>query len=123
LAPPRPEPDVPAVRHVFRGAALQLQGDAVAPEVLLSGPAGTGKSLACLAKMHALAQAHPGFRGLIVRKTRESLTESTLVTFERDVLLPCPRYSYLAGGANRQTRHAYRYPNGSEIIISGLPVP
>ena len=58
------------------------------PEVLLAGAAGTGKSLAWLVKILTLCDKYPGARVLIVRKTRESLTESTLVTWERDVLGP-----------------------------------
>ena len=85
--------------------------------VLLSGPAGTGKSRAGLEKIHACALRWPGMRGLIVRKTRESLTESALVTFEAKVL---PEGSPIAAGAQRNARQAYRYPNGSEIIVAGL---
>ena len=55
------------------------------PEVLLSGPAGTGKSRACLEKMHAMAMATDGMRGLIVRKTATSLTSTALVTFREHV--------------------------------------
>ncbi len=89
-------------------------------EVLLSGPAGTGKSRACLEKLHLCALKYPGARGLIVRKTRASLTESALVTFEERVL---PPGSALAQGAGRAGRHAYRYPNGSEIVVAGIDRP
>jgi hypothetical protein len=37
------------------------------PEVLLAGPAGTGKSRAALEKLNFLALKYPGFRGLIVK--------------------------------------------------------
>lgn len=86
-------------------------------EVLLSGPAGTGKSRANLEKLHFCALKYAGMRGLITRKTRESMSESVLVTFEDHVL---PVGSRIAAGANRHTRQAYPYPNGSEIIVSGL---
>src|SRR5262249_30756032 len=86
-------------------------------EVLLSGPAGTGKSRACLAKLHLVALKYPGMRGCIVRKTRESLTESALVTFERDVV---PEGHPILGGARRNARQAYSYPNGSVIVVGGL---
>ena len=51
--------------------AFSMQGSAVTmwrdkgPEVLLSGPAGTGKSRVCLEKMHALMLKYPRSRGLI----------------------------------------------------------
>jgi PBSX family phage terminase large subunit len=59
-------------------------------------------------------------RGLIVRKTRESLTESALVTFEEKVL---PEGSSIALGPQRRLRQAYHYPNGSEIVIGGMDKP
>ncbi len=87
------------------------------PEVLLSGPAGTGKSRACLDRLHALALQYPGMRGLILRKTRESLTESALVTFEEKVL---GGSHPLASGAGRAHRKAYTYANGSVLVVAGL---
>ena len=90
------------------------------PEALISGPAGTGKSRACLEKIHAALLRWPGSRALAVRKTRESLTESALVTFETKVL---PPGDPIAAGAQRKMRQAYHYPNGSELIIGGLDKP
>lgn len=91
------------------------------PEFVLSGPAGTGKSRACLQKIHHHATEFPGSRYLIVRKTRASLTESALQTFERWVLgLDHP---ILADGPQRRFRQIYSYSNGSEIIIGGLDKP
>lgn len=116
LSPKQPEPPAVNLRFEPFGAARQLfeyQG----PEAVLSGPAGTGKSIACLYKLHFLASRVPGFRGLIVRKTRVSLTESGLVTFEGKVLPP--RHPALAG-PSRAMRQVYRYPNGAEIIVGGM---
>lgn len=101
------------------GAARQLWTDRRG-EVLISGPAGTGKSRACLEKLHAVCLRWPGARTLIVRKTRESLTESALVTFEDKVL---PAGSPLAAGPRRGTRQSYLYPNGSAIVVGGLDRP
>jgi hypothetical protein len=101
------------------GAALALM-NCRAPEVVIAGPAGTGKSRAVLEKLHICAQNYPGMRGLIVRKTRESLTESALVTFEEKVL---PEGSSIALGPQRRLRQAYHYPNGSEIVIGGMDKP
>ena len=52
-------------------------------ELLLSGAAGTGKSVGALMKLHALALKYGASRHLIVRKTHASLTASTLVTFRK----------------------------------------
>jgi len=42
------------------------------------------------------------------------------VTFERNVL---PKGSPILEGPTRATRHSYKYPNGSEIIIGGMDNP
>lgn len=86
-------------------------------EALLSGPAGTGKSRACLEKMHKAALKYPGARFLIVRKTKESLTESALFTYERYVL---GEDNPICSNMQRRSRQAYRYPNGAVIVVGGM---
>jgi hypothetical protein len=90
------------------------------PEIVMSGPAGTGKSRACLEKLHLCAMKYPGMRGLIVRKTRESLSEAALVTFEDKVL---HEYDPIKEGPRRNFRQAYHYSNKSEIVVGGLDKP
>src|SRR6266702_4087647 len=68
-----------------RGAALQLL-KSKRREVLLSGPAGTGKSTAGIQKLHICAQKYPRMRALIVRTTRTSITQTAMVTYEQKVL-------------------------------------
>jgi phage terminase large subunit len=87
------------------------------PEILLSGPSGTGKSRSALEKLHLAATKYPGMRGLIVRKTRESLTESALVTFEEKVV---PPGHPVLNGPRRNQRQVYLYPNGSSIVVGGM---
>lgn len=87
-------------------------------ECLAEGPAGTGKSLACLTKLHACAELYPGMRGLMLRKTRASQTESSLVTWEHEVVPP-GRLRQM-GMIQRRMRQSYVYPNGSEIVVGGL---
>lgn len=101
------------------GGALKLMRCRDA-EVLLEGPAGTGKSRSCLEKLHLCALKYPGMRGLIARKTRESMSESVLVTFETKVL---PPNSPIKDGPSRRMRQIYTYPNGSELVIAGLDKP
>jgi phage terminase large subunit len=60
-------------------------------------------------------------RALIVRKTRTSLSESALVTFERDVLgLDHPM---VVDGPRRPYRGSYRYENGSQVNTGGMDKP
>lgn len=105
---------------------LELRGENLdffrckAPEVLNSGPVGTGKSLTALTKLDIVATKYPGCRLAIVRKTRASLTQTALVTFEEKVLHP--GHPALKG-ANRENRSSYRYPNGSEIVVAGMDKP
>src|SRR5947207_8249 len=91
----------PAQRpYTAYGAAAQLWASR-APEIVVSGPAGTGKSRACLEKLHYCALKYRGMRGLIIRKTRESLSEAALVTFEEKVL---PEWSPIKEGPRRNFR-------------------
>jgi len=92
------------------------------PEICLEGPAGTGKSVSILWKIHRAAQRYPGMRALIVRQSRESMSQSTLVTFESHTLSPA-WYNTLARGMQRRVRQSYRYPNGSEVVCGGLDKP
>ena len=64
----------------------------------------------------------PGLRILVTRKTRESLTESVLVTYEQEVL-PLTGHRFIAEGTIRRVRQSYRYPNGTEWIVGGLDKP
>lgn len=89
-------------------------------ELMLVGPAGTGKTLSVLVKIDAAMRAYPGARTLIVRKVRADLAQSVLVTYERDVL---GYDNPICAGVQRETRHSYKYPNGSEVVVGGMDRP
>lgn len=97
------------------GAALELF-KSKAREVLLAGPAGTGKSRACLEKLNLIAMQAP-IRAAIVRKTRKSLTQSAMATLENKVL-PRPNQVRFHEGDQE-----YRYPSGARIMVAGLDDP
>jgi len=108
--------------HRYRpvGSALELF-NCRQSEILLSGAAGTGKSRACLEKMHAMALANPGMRGLIVRKTAVSLTSTALVTFREIVAKEALESGEVVFyGGSRQEAAGYRYGNGSFLTIGGM---
>jgi len=111
LAPP---PN--AITREPRGAALALLYDQ-SPELLIEGPAGTGKTLGVLTKLLICCEKYPGIRVLVVRKTRESCTESVLVEWETSCL---PPGCYLIDGPDRARRQRYTFANGSEIIVGGM---
>lgn len=139
-AGPRVEPKIPMGYHLpdtrAPGVARALRSDPSRPYrpfggmesafydnrviVGLSGPAGTGKSRCWLEKLHLICEMFPGARCLIVRKTRESLSEAALFTYETMVL---PQGHPLLDGARRSHRQHYLYPNGSEIVVAGLDKP
>jgi phage terminase large subunit len=114
-----------ALRHAYRprGAAAEVFA-CRAPEVLLSGPAGTGKSRAALEKLHAMMLANPGARGLIVRKTLVSLGSTGLVTWREKVAAESIAAGHVVWyGGSQQEAAAYRYSNGSTVVVGGLDKP
>lgn len=106
----------PAAKYNPRGGAKSLLG-CRDPVIVAVGPAGTGKTRAALEKVHWVLQKYPGSRGLLVRDTRASLTESALVTFENKVLTPG---ILVEQSVRRQFRHSYDYLNGSSLVLGGL---
>jgi hypothetical protein len=103
-----------------RGAALEVMSRRER-EVLLAGPAGTGKSRAALEKLNLLMLYNPGSRGLIVRKYLKSLGGTALDTWRKAVipeLLATKQVSYYGGSAEEPPQ--YRYTNGSVVLIGGL---
>jgi PBSX family phage terminase large subunit len=88
-------------------------------EVLLEGPAGTGKTLSCLWKIHSAALKYPRMRALVVRKTLVSLTASALVTFMNQVL-GSGNFGVPFTHGNKVKPAQFEYPNGSRIVVGGL---
>lgn len=96
-----------------------------APEVIIEGPYDTGKTITALQKLNILMAKYTGARGLMVRKTYQSLVNSAVVTwekrvhrnqFEEDANYPVRKY----GG---QWPVWYDYPNGARITLGGMDKP
>jgi phage terminase large subunit len=90
-------------------------------EVLMSGPAGTGKSRGCLEKLMVQALRYPKMRGLIVRKTAATLGSTALVTWRQHVvpeLMQAGQVTYYGGSAQEPPQ--FRFSNGSVICIAGM---
>jgi phage terminase large subunit len=91
------------------------------PEVLLSGPAGTGKSRACLEKLHAMCLLNPGMRAALLRKTAVSLGSTALVTYREHVAAEAIASGEVRWfGGSAQEAASYRYGNGSVIVVGGM---
>ncbi len=110
-------------RYRFRGAAAEL-AHRTEDEVVLSGPAGTGKSVAALHRVFELAVRHPGARALLVRRTLVSLTSSGLVTW-REKVAPASlaRGAVVYYSGSQEEPPQYRFWNGSKVMIGGMDRP
>jgi PBSX family phage terminase large subunit len=94
------------------------------PEVIVSGPAGTGKSRACLEKLLLMCLVNPGMKALIVRKTLASLGSTALATWRQHVAaqsLAAGHVDYYGGSAQEPAQ--YRFSNGSRVYIGGMDKP
>lgn len=102
-----------AIRYEPRGASLDFFS-CKDPEVLIEGPAGTGKSAGILQKYHLLALKYADCRILFLRKTRVSIRQSLQVTWERFI------HPEINGAKYHRDDSEYRYPNGSIVALGGL---
>lgn len=84
------------------------------PEILVEGPAGTGKSLGILQKVNLCALRYDGSRILCLRKTRVSIRQSLKITWENTVR------PHLNGVKYNKDDDEYRYPAGSIVAMGGM---
>jgi len=110
------EPLVQYMDYKPRGACKEIF-KCKQKELIIDGPFGTGKSRACLEKVNFCCEKYPNLRAAMVRKTRRSLTQSGIVTFEKRVM-PYPGYIPFHG-----MDQEYRYPNGSIMAVGGMDDP
>jgi len=90
-------------------------------EVLICGPRGTGKSIAVLHKVYLMLSMFPNARALILRKTRKSLTSSTIPTFENTILDPGPLKDFLLkSGGSHGYRQRYVFPHGASLELGSM---
>lgn len=111
------------VRFEPRGANVDLL-KCRDTEVAAVGRAGTGKTLAACWKMHLTAMQVPNLRGLMLRATHISLTSTTLVSFQRQVATQALADGSVRwfGGSGKDPA-AFRYANGSTILVAGGDKP
>lgn len=106
------------LRGIFAGPVAR------ADELLVAGPAGTGKSRGALEKLLLAALKYPGMRGLMVRKTAVSLTSTGLVTFREHVAEAAIRAGACEWyGGSSEKAAGYRFSNGSFIAVGGMDKP
>lgn len=122
-----------ALSHSYtpRGVAQDLFSDR-SRQVLVSGPAGTGKSRACMEKINMVCLLRPGTRVLMVRKTLASLTATGLVTWRDKVvpeLLAAGGVRFFGGNKEQPAQYKYRAdtvngtPHRSVVVVGGMDKP
>jgi PBSX family phage terminase large subunit len=82
--------------------------------LLLAGPAGTGKSRLAAEKLHGYMLKYPNSTGIALRKTRESMVNSTVLFLERTIIGRDPRVSH------KRDSHRFEYANGSVLAYGGM---
>lgn len=115
----------PAVHYEAHGASvipfLWLIGRERPPlEVMVVGPAGTGKSLGIGQFLLAFMDRYADAQILCLRKTRVSLNESFLDTWENEVL--GPGHEAIAD-LTRAHRRDYVLGNGARMVLGGMDRP
>lgn len=90
------------------------------PEVLVEGPAGTGKTLTDHLRIISLCELAPGSRHLYTRQVRADMGETVLKSLEAAL---GDSHPMVLGGASREHRKAYEFANGSQIVVAGLDRP
>jgi phage terminase large subunit len=83
------------------------------PIVLLAGPKGTGKTQVAAEKIHGYMMHYPDSMGLMIRKTRESMINSTVLFMER-MVIDDKRIQH------NERKHRWEYPNGSILAYGGM---
>lgn len=119
--------EAPTVRTEVRGAVARLWSLSEG-EVVISGPAGTGKTLGILLWIHQRCSTER-LRVLFLRKTQESLKASALVTFQEQVLhgfdgkrSVSDGVSYFGGNNITPAKFTYE-ETGSTIVLGGMDRP
>lgn len=110
--------DRSTVTYWPRGASAELFKHHES-EVIVAGPAGTGKTYGCLWRLHLAALKYPGMRGIMLRKVQEDLTASALVTYQERVL-GAGNFGVRPFGGSKIKPAGFQYPNGAELLIGGL---
>jgi len=84
------------------------------PVLLLTGSAGGGKSRVAAEKLHGYCLKYPKAQALMLRKIRQSMTNSTVLFMERTVISNDPRVRHYP------SKLRFEYHNGSLLTYGGM---
>lgn len=107
------------VPPTFRGAALELQtilGKHF--EVIIKGPAETGKTFAACYFIDTVLRSFPNIQAVLARKVRDTIVPTVLQTYLKIVAGKADVVSY--GGKKPEW---FDYSNGSRLWLAGLDDP
>lgn len=108
-----------AWQPTFRGAAARLQTSAGSvSEVVLSGPAETGKTFATCWHLDTLLRTYAGSRAALVRKVRDSMNATVLNTYRAVIHRRGGVKPF--GGAKPEW---FDYENGARLHVVGMDKP
>jgi len=82
--------------------------------LVLTGSAGGGKSRLACEKVHAFARYYNGATCLLLRKARQSMTNSTVAFYEHAVVGNDPRVKHYS------SKLRFEYDNGSHVYYGGM---
>lgn len=118
----------PDKRYSPRGQVCQLfdwidELSTPPPEVLVEGPAGTGKSRAIGEFLYEAGTKWAGTKILVVRRFRADLHKGFQRTFEDMVLYPSHPLLTKQGGGSGNTREEYVWDNRSRLTLGHMEDP
>lgn len=94
------------------------------PQVMIHGPAETGKTTSALHLIDYLCWTYPGLQGAIIRKVAADLWGSVIHDFEKHVLkMEDGKTAFGVTKYGGEKPEFYKYPNGTKIWVGGLDHP
>ncbi len=114
-------PDILDIPFVARGAVADLF-TCEAPEVVIHGPAGPGKTRGVLEYLHYRLSTTPLMKALMARKTLQSLKTSAIKTYEEKVN-PFLDGVVFKNETRRDAAHYFYPQTGARLYIGGLDNP
>lgn len=82
--------------------------------LLLTGSKGGGKSWLAVQMLHRYLSIYPGSMALMVRKTRESMNNSTVLFYARAI---ADKHAHIT---HKSSMHRFEYDNGSVLAYGGM---
>lgn len=86
----------------------------ISPILLFTGSAGGGKSRLAAEKINGFCLRYPGAMAVMLRKTRESMTNSTVLFMDREIIAGQPEVKHYP------SKNRFEYSNGSILAYGGM---